>query len=71
MGKETKEREPRKKSADIVSREYTIHMSKRLFGCTFKKRAPRAVREVKLFAQKTMKTKYAIDYFPHTTCIHI
>ncbi|KAJ1419208.1 ribosomal protein L31e-domain-containing protein [Ochromonadaceae sp. CCMP2298] len=31
-------------------------MSKRLYGVTFKKRAPRAIREVKQFAAKTMKT---------------
>jgi len=31
-------------------------MSKRLYGVTFKKRAPRAVREIKLFAKKMMKT---------------
>jgi large subunit ribosomal protein L31e len=31
-------------------------MSKRLYGVTFKKRAPRAIREIKAFAQKAMKT---------------
>lgn len=44
------------KSADIVTRDYTIHMSKRLFGCTFKQRAPRAIREIKQFATKHMNT---------------
>jgi len=34
----------------------TINLHKRLFGVTFKKRAPRAVREVKKFAQKAMGT---------------
>lgn len=48
---------PRTKLPDIVTREYTIHLSKRLFGITFKNRAPRAVREIKLFAQKALKTK--------------
>ena len=57
MVKEEKaQRERRVKSSDIVTREYTIHLSKRLYGVTFKKRAPRAIREIKLFAQKTMKT---------------
>ena len=51
-------KETRTKSADIVSREYTIHMSKRLYGVTFKNRAPRAIREIKLFAKKHMGTKY-------------
>merc|ERR1711968_22916 len=45
------------KSADIVTRDYTIHMNKRLHGTTFKNRAPRAVREIKKFAQSVMKTK--------------
>ena len=51
-----KERVERTPKADIVTREYTIHMSKRLYGVTFKKRAPRAIREIKQFATKTMKT---------------
>ena len=50
-------REGRKKVSDIVTRDYTIHMSKRLYGVTFKNRAPRAVREIKKFAEKLMKTK--------------
>jgi len=56
MGKETKSARERKPKVDIVTRDYTIHMSKRLYGVTFKNRAPRAIREIKLFASKTMKT---------------
>lgn len=41
----------------VVSREYTINLHKKLHGITFKKRAPRAVKEIKKFAQKMMKTK--------------
>mmetsp|Transcript_22936 Transcript_22936/g.38250 ORF Transcript_22936/g.38250 Transcript_22936/m.38250 type:complete len:116 (+) Transcript_22936:74-421(+) len=48
--------EERAPKADIVTREFTIHMSKRLYGTTFKKRAPRAIREIKQFAVKAMKT---------------
>jgi len=44
------------KASDIVTRECTIHMSKRLYGVTFKNRAPRAIREIKDFASKQMKT---------------
>ncbi len=40
----------------IITREYTIHMHKYLHGCTFKKRAPKAVKVIRDFAQKTMKT---------------
>lgn len=46
-----------KKASEFATRDYTIHLSKRLYGVTFKKRAPRAVREVKKFAQKMMKTR--------------
>jgi large subunit ribosomal protein L31e len=53
MVKETREKKVR---ADIVTKECTIQMSKRLYGVTFKKRAPRAVREIKQFAMKAMKT---------------
>jgi ribosomal protein L31E len=56
MVKAAKSTEGRVKSSDIVTREYTIHMSKRLYGVTFKKRAPRAIREIRQFAEKMMKT---------------
>ncbi|KAJ4394122.1 60S ribosomal protein L31B [Gnomoniopsis smithogilvyi] len=42
--------------ADVVAREYTIHMHKRLHGVTFKKRAPKAIKEIKAFAFKAMGT---------------
>ena len=48
--------ETRTKSSDIITREYTIHMSKRLYGVTFKKRAPRAIREIRQFTEEMMKT---------------
>merc|ERR1712007_76118 len=41
---------------EVVTREYTINLHKRLHGCTFKKMAPKAVKEIKKFAQKTMGT---------------
>ncbi|EON62762.1 large subunit ribosomal protein L31e [Coniosporium apollinis CBS 100218] len=43
--------------ADVVAREYTIHMHKRVHGVAFKKRAPRAIKEIRDFAQKAMGTK--------------
>ncbi|KAI8913270.1 ribosomal protein L31e-domain-containing protein [Gorgonomyces haynaldii] len=42
---------------EVVTRDYTIHMHKHLHGVTFKKRAPRAVKVIRAFAQKTMGTK--------------
>lgn len=50
------EKRESKIKSDIVTRECTVHMSKRLLGITFKKRAPRAVREIKQFVMKAMKT---------------
>lgn len=41
---------------DVVTREYTIHLKKRVFGVQFKKRAPKAVKAVSAFAQKEMGT---------------
>ncbi|KAG6402813.1 hypothetical protein SASPL_135026 [Salvia splendens] len=45
---------PRKE--EVVSREYTINLHKRLHGCTFKKKAPNAIKEIRKFAQKAMGT---------------
>ncbi|KAM7200475.1 Ribosomal protein L31e domain containing protein [Rhypophila sp. PSN 637] len=42
--------------ADVVAREYTIHLHKRLHGVTFKKRAPKAIKEIKAFALLAMGT---------------
>jgi len=41
---------------DVVTREYTIHLHKRVHGRSFKKRAPWAVKSVIEFARKTMGT---------------
>merc|ERR1712002_1367314 len=41
---------------DVVTREYTIHMHKRVHGMGFMKRAPRAVKEIRKFALKMMGT---------------
>jgi large subunit ribosomal protein L31e len=43
--------------ADVVTREYTIHMHKRIHGLGFKKRAPRAMKSIREFASKQMGTK--------------
>ncbi|KAG0458368.1 hypothetical protein HPP92_023525 [Vanilla planifolia] len=51
MEKRNKER---KEAA--VTREYTINLHKRLHGCTFKKKAPKAIKELRKFAQKAMGT---------------
>ncbi|KAJ5379800.1 60S ribosomal protein L31 [Penicillium cataractarum] len=43
--------------SDVVSREYTINLHKRCHGVSFKKRAPRAIKEIRAFAEKAMGTK--------------
>jgi large subunit ribosomal protein L31e len=42
---------------DLVSRDYTIHLSKRVHKEQFKKRAPKAIKEIRKFAQGAMGTK--------------
>lgn len=44
------------RSNEVVTREYTINLHKRLHGVTFKKRAPKAIKEIKKFAQQQMRT---------------
>ena len=46
-----------KRSKEPTTREYTINLHRRLHGINFKKRAPRAVKEVRKFASKAMGTK--------------
>merc|ERR1712144_71942 len=43
--------------ADVVAHEYTIHLHKRVHGVSFKKRAPRAIKEIKAFAENAMGTR--------------
>jgi large subunit ribosomal protein L31e len=42
---------------DLVTRDYTIHLAKYTHKITFKKKAPRAIKEIKKFAAKSMGTK--------------
>merc|ERR1711974_340174 len=46
-----------RRSAEVVSREYTIHLHKHVHGRSFKKCAPHAVRAIRQFAEKAMGTK--------------
>merc|ERR1712189_149070 len=41
---------------EVVTREYTINVHKRIHGVGFKKRAPRAIKEIRKFAMKEMGT---------------
>lgn len=46
----------KKETSDVVTRVYTINMHKRLHNIGFKKRAPRAVKEIRKFASQQMNT---------------
>merc|ERR1712032_345716 len=46
-----------RKSQEPVTRDYTIHLHKLMHKIQFKKRAPRAVREIRKFTLKRMFTK--------------
>jgi large subunit ribosomal protein L31e len=41
---------------EVVTREYTINIHKRIHAMGFKKRAPRALKEIRKFAMKEMGT---------------
>ncbi|CAK7302413.1 60S ribosomal protein L31 [Vulpes lagopus] len=41
---------------EVVTREYTISIHKRIHGVGFKKHAPRALKEIQKFAMKEMGT---------------
>ena len=56
MATETKEKKT-KVLNETVTREYTIHMHKHMHGTTFKKRAPKAIKVIREFARKQMKTE--------------
>ena len=42
---------------EVVTREYTINLHKRTHDTQFKKRAPKAIREIKKFAEGMMGTQ--------------
>mmetsp|Transcript_19162 Transcript_19162/g.13756 ORF Transcript_19162/g.13756 Transcript_19162/m.13756 type:complete len:110 (-) Transcript_19162:126-455(-) len=50
-------RDNQNKEMQPSCRDYTLNMHKRLQGIQFKKRAPRAIRDIKRFATKEMFTK--------------
>merc|ERR1712062_103283 len=52
-----KEKKTKSTLGEVVTREYTINLHKRLHGIGFKYRAPSAVKEVRKFAEKQMGTK--------------
>ena len=56
MGKPKVEKRNKSAINEVVTRECTIHLSKRVHNIGFKKRAPRAIKEIRRFAEKEMGT---------------
>jgi len=60
-GKEQKGKKERKQRAnraeDVVTREYTINLHKRIHDTGFKQRAPRAIKAIRRFAKDAMGTE--------------
>ncbi|VDK69375.1 unnamed protein product [Onchocerca ochengi] len=51
------ERKPRSAMSEVVTREYTVNLHRRLHGVGFKKRAPKAIKAIRKFAEEQMGTK--------------
>ncbi|XP_053201496.1 60S ribosomal protein L31-like [Panonychus citri] len=56
MVKKGKDRPAKSAINDVIQREYTINIHKRIHGAGFKKRAPKAIKEIRKFAFKQMGT---------------
>ncbi|ENN76389.1 hypothetical protein D910_06462 [Dendroctonus ponderosae] len=56
MAKQKNEKKSKSAINEVVSRDYTVNLHKRLHGIGFKKRAPRAIKEIRKFALKQMGT---------------
>ena len=41
----------------VVTREYTIHLHRKIAHVGYKKKAPRAIKVIKAFARREMRTK--------------
>uniref|UniRef100_A0A0N5ATZ1 Large ribosomal subunit protein eL31 n=1 Tax=Syphacia muris TaxID=451379 RepID=A0A0N5ATZ1_9BILA len=52
-----REKKSRSTISEVVAREYTINLHKRIHKIGFKKRAPRAIDEIRKFAKEQMGTE--------------
>ena len=60
-----------RKELNEATRDCTIHLAKAVHGIQFKKKAPRAIREIKKFAAKEMRTQVnAILYSDTLKSVH-
>merc|ERR1712026_181597 len=56
MAKEKREKTRKSAINEVVTRDYTVNIHKRIHGIGFKRRAPRAIKELRKFAEKQMGT---------------
>merc|ERR1712113_587428 len=56
MARKSEKKSTKSPMNEVVTREYTINLHKRIHGMQFKKRAPRAIREIRKFAEQMMGT---------------
>ncbi|KAG9509611.1 60S ribosomal protein L31, partial [Fragariocoptes setiger] len=56
MAKKQKSDKKSKTLNEVATREYTINVHRRIHGIGFKKRAPRAIKEIKKFAETQFGT---------------
>ncbi|KAJ6252368.1 sodium/hydrogen exchanger [Anaeramoeba flamelloides] len=57
MSQKAKNWKDKKPKAEIVTREYTIHLHKLLHNVSYKRRAPKAIKVIKHFTNREMGTK--------------
>ena len=50
-------------------RDYTLNLHKRLQGIQFKKRAPKAIKNIRKFTQKEMHTRVSLKHYHPTRYI--
>merc|ERR1712200_179738 len=55
--KMARDKKPRSAIKDVVSREYTVNLHKRIHRIGFKYRAPKAIDAIRAFARKAMGTE--------------
>lgn len=56
MAKKQNKEKKTKTLNEVATREFTIHIHRRIHGIGFKSRAPRAIKEIKKFAEKQFGT---------------
>ena len=54
-----------RKELHEATRDCTLHLAKSVYKIQFKKRAPRAIREIKAFTEKEMLTKVMLNCTIH------